>query len=429
MAGVRVGIDFGTSNSAAALPGAGPGAAARVVPVDPAGEDRRLFRSVLYFPEGTHDVLAGAEAIERYLDEIDGRFIQSAKSFLPSTSFQSTEIRRRSFRLEELVAVVLRRMRERIEEAAGGPVERAVFGRPAVFSTDPEKDRVAEERLARAAELAGFPTPTFLIEPIAAALGYEEALERDEIVLVGDFGAGTSDFTLMRLGPSYRAKADRREDVVASTGVYVGGDNFDAAIVEKRLLRRFGEGTTYLALTQRMPLPAWMTRKLLSWHEMALLRERSTMEFLRRAQVTSDDPAALTNLVTLIEDNLAYHLYRSVEAAKRALGEAEEATVSFHEGPIAIDEVVRREEFEAWTAPLRAQLSAAVDRLLEQAQGVEPEAIFLTGGTSKIPSVRRIFEERFGAERIRSGDAFTSVVAGLGRAAAAENLDDGGGAG
>jgi len=415
---VRVGIDFGTSNSAAALPGPRPGAPAKVVRVDPEGEDARLFRSVLYFPEDSRDVLAGGEAIARYLDEIDGRFVQSVKSFLPSTSFNATEIRNRAYKLEELVAIVLRRMRERIEREAGGPVERAVFGRPAVFSTDPEKDQVAQERLARAAELAGFPAPAFLIEPIAAALGYEEALDHDEVVLVGDFGAGTSDFTLMRLGPSFRDKADRREDVIASTGVYVGGDNFDAAIVENRLLARFGEGSTYKALTQRMPLPTWMTRKLLSWHELAMLRERSTMEFLRRARVTSDDPRALNNLVTLIEDNLAYHLYRAVEAAKRRLGEADEAQVSFHEGGIEVEERVLRDEFEAWTAPLREQLSASVDRLLEMAGGVEPEAIFLTGGTSKIPAVRRIFEQRFGADRIRSGDAFTSVVAGLGRAAA-----------
>jgi hypothetical chaperone protein len=418
MAGVRVGVDFGTSNSAAALPGPRPGAPARVVELDPAGEDRRLYRSVLYFPDESREVFSGAEAIERYLDEVDGRFIQSAKSFLPSTSFHATEIRRRSYRLEDLVAIVLRHMREQIEAAAGGPIDKAVFGRPAVFSPDAEKDRVAQERLAKAAEIAGFPAPTFLIEPIAAALGYEAALDRDEVVLVGDFGAGTSDFTLMRLGPSFREKADRRGDVIASTGVYVGGDNFDAAIVEKKLLPRFGEGSTYLALTKRMPLPTWMTRKLLSWHEMALLRERSTMDFLRKARVTSDDPVALANLVTLIEDNLAYHLYRAVEAAKRGLGESDEALIAFHEGAIEIEESIDRPAFEAWTAPLRDQLTAAVDRLLESAGGVEPEAIFLTGGTSKIPSVRRLFTERFGEGRIRSGDAFTSVVAGLGRAAA-----------
>ncbi|WP_373047432.1 Hsp70 family protein [Vulgatibacter sp.] len=418
MAGVRVGVDFGTSNSAAALPGPRPGAPARVIAVDPAGEDARLFRSVLYFPDGSRETLAGGEAIVRYLDEIDGRFIQSAKSFLPSTSFHATEVRGRSLRLEELVAIVLRRMRERIEEEAGGPVERVVFGRPAVFSTEPEKDRIAEERLCRAAEIAGFPTPTFLIEPIAAALGYEAGLDHDEVVLVGDFGAGTSDFTLMRLGPSRTENVDRREDVIASTGVYVGGDNFDAAIVENRLLQRFGEGTTYKAFTQRMPMPTWMPRKLLAWHELALLRERSTLEFLRKAVVTADDPTAVQNLVTLIEDNLAYQLYRAVEAAKRRLGEEEEAAVSFHEGGIEVEELVTRADFESWTAPLRAQLEASVDRVLEQAGGVEPDAIFLTGGTSKIPAVRRIFEERFGADRIRSGDAFTSVVAGLGRAAA-----------
>lgn len=419
MAGIGVGIDFGTSNSAAALPGDRAGAPARVVSIDPAGEDGRLFRSVLYFPEESREIHAGGEAIARYLDEIDGRFIQSVKSFLSSTSFSSTEIRRRSYKLEELVAIVLRRIREQIEAEAGAKVERAVFGRPAVFSTDPERDRLAQDRLARAAQLAGFPEPTFLIEPIAAALGYEERLERDELVLVGDFGAGTSDFTLMRLGPSRRDATDRRGDVIASGGVYIGGDNFDSAIVEHRLLPRFGEGSTYLALTQRMPLPSWMTRKLLAWHELALLRERSTLDFLRRAEVTSDAPDAVRNLLALVEDNLAYHLYRSVEAAKRALGTAEETTVSFHEGPIEIEERITRAEFEGWTEPLRRELDAAVDRVLAEGGGVEPDAIFLTGGTSKIPSVRAMFEQRFGADRIREGDAFTSVVAGLGRAAVA----------
>src|SRR5262249_9407834 len=155
----------------------------------------------------------------------------------------------KTYLLEELISALLRKMREAIETLSGGSIEAAVFGRPAVFSNEPEKDRLAEERLCAAALLAGFPTPTFLIEPIAAALGYEAKLEQDEVVLVGDFGAGTSDFTLMRLGPSRRANIDRRGDVIAWSGVRVGGDRFDAAIVEHRLLRHFGASSTYMALT------------------------------------------------------------------------------------------------------------------------------------------------------------------------------------
>ncbi|MGA9524943.1 MAG: Hsp70 family protein [Myxococcaceae bacterium] len=417
---VRVGIDFGTSNSAAAVPGRTQGASARVLRIDPAGEDARLFRSVLFFPEHERDMFAGGEAIRRYLAEGEGRFIQSVKSFLSSPSFHATEIRGRSYKLEALVAVLLRQLRERIEEQEGGPIEAAVFGRPAVFSEDPERDRLAEDRLARAAELAGFPTPTFMIEPIAAALGYEAQLDRDELVLVGDFGAGTSDFTLMRLGPSRREARDRREDVVASGGVYIGGDNFDAAIVEHRLLQWFGQGATYLALNKRLELPAWITRRLLAWHELTLLRERSMLEFLRKAKEDSDRPQAIENLLAIVEENLAFHLYRSVEKAKRELGEADEAEIVFREAGIEIEEKVTRAEFESWTTPLRDALERTMNQVLERAGGLAPDAVFLTGGTSRIPSIRALFARRFGEERLRSGDAFTSVVAGLGRAAASK---------
>lgn len=417
---VRVGIDFGTSNSAAALAGSTPGEASKVLDIDPKGEDARLFRSVLFFPEHDKDIWAGGEAITRYLEEEEGRFLQSVKTFLPQSSFHATEIRRKSFKLEAIVAMLLERIRKNIEKAVGGaPIEQVVFGRPAVFSTEPEKDVMAQERLARAAELAGFPTPTFVIEPIAAALGYEATLEQDEWVLVGDFGAGTSDFTLMRLGPSRRANADRRADVVASGGVYIGGDKFDAAIVEHRLLPCFGEGSTYLALTKRMPFPTWMTRKLLAWNELIFLKERSTLEFLRQAKIDSDRPQSVENLLCLVEENLAFHLYRSVEKAKRELGTQEETTVRFSEGGIEIEETVTRAEFEQWTTPLREKIDATVDDVLSRAGGIVPDTVFLTGGTSKIPSVHDMFEKRFGNERLRSGDAFTSVVAGLGRAAAA----------
>lgn len=269
-----------------------------------------------------------------------------------------------------------------------------------------------------AAELAGFPKPAFVIEPIAAALGYEAQLGSDETVLVGDLGAGTSDFTLMKSGPSRRDRKDRREDVISSGGIYIGGDKFDAAIVEHRLLKSFGLGSTYLALTERMELPTWMTRRLLAWHELTLLRERSTLEFLRQVKAHSDRPAAIENLLALVEENLAFHLYRAVEKAKRELGAAQQAKVVFSEGGIELDETVSREEFEAWTKPLRDGLEKTLDGVLAKAGGVEPEAVFLTGGTSRIPSERALFADRFGESRMRSGDAFTSVVAGLGRAAA-----------
>jgi hypothetical chaperone protein len=417
VSGLAVGVDFGTSNTAAALPGERPGAPARILEVDPRGDDARLLRSVLFFPRHGADRFVGGEAIARYLEDGEGRFLQSVKSFLPAASFAGTTVRNRRLALEDLVALLLAPLRERIEALAGGPVTRAVFGRPAVFHEDPARDRLAEERLRRAAVLAGFPEPIFLIEPIAAALRYEEQLARDEVVLVGDFGAGTSDFTLMRLGPGRGgAGLDRRGDVLASGGVRVGGDRFDAAVVE-RLLPHFGAGSTYQTLTKRIELPPWIVRTLLSWHELFLLREKSTLDFLEEAARTSDRPRELGNLLALVEENLAYHLYRSVEAAKRELSTRPRARVQFDAGGILIDEPVTRAQFDAWTAPLRRQLLDAVAAVLARAPGVVPDTVFLTGGTSYIPAVRDDFARLFGEGRLREGEGFTAVAAGLGRAA------------
>ena len=414
---LAVGIDFGTSNSAAAV-GHGADQSAQVIAIDARAEDPRLLRSVLFFPHGAPDVWVGSAAIAQYLNSEEGRFIQSVKTFLPSQTFERTQVRGKSWQIEDLVAAVLRPIRERVEAAESRPITHLVLGRPALFSEDPAVDARAETRLREAARRAGFPAPTFVIEPIAAALAYEETLQHDELVLVADFGAGTSDFTLMQLGPSFRNQLQRREHIVASTGVYVGGDRFDALIVEHALLQYFGVGSTYMAFTERTPLPGWIARKLLRWHELSILRERDTLEFLQRAAITSDAPEGMRNLICLVEDNLAYHLYRAVEEAKRALSHRDEATVKFCLADIDFEQVVLRRDFETWMAPLLKNLSDAVDKVLAQAPGRTPDAVFLTGGTSKIPAVRQLFAERFGADRLREGDAFTSVVAGLGRAAA-----------
>src|SRR5262249_50431015 len=158
-------------------------------------------------------------------------------------------------KLENLVAMVLRRIRELAEKATGTSLDDVTVGRPAAFSANPDDDALAERRLRSASELAGFKNIRFVIEPIAAALAYEATLTSDELVLVADFGAGTSDLTLMRLGPSRRGAADRRGDVVASAGVSIGGDRFDAEMMRHKLLPYFGLGTTYEVMQKRMTVP------------------------------------------------------------------------------------------------------------------------------------------------------------------------------
>jgi len=319
------GLDFGTSNSAVALP------SGEVLRIDPSAEQARLFRSVLFFPEDSPETLAGHEAIERYQEDNSGRFIQSMKTWLPSTSFSKTIIRGKPYALDELIAVFLRRLRAQASEACGEAVTEVVMGRPARFSTDPATDAFAQERLRSAASLAGFESVRFLIEPIAAALTYEATLKRDELVLVADFGAGTTDLTLMWLGPSHRTNPDRRVDVVASGGVYVGGDRFDAAIMKNKLLTYFGQGSTYEVGFKRMPMPTYVLGRLLSWHEMSLIREKSTRELIDQMLKTGDKKDAIKALHDLVMYNLGYRLFRAIERAKVELSTKNKSVIEFDE--------------------------------------------------------------------------------------------------
>jgi hypothetical chaperone protein len=405
------GLDFGTSNSAVALP------SGQVLAIDHANVEPRLFRSVLFFPEQARSYFAGAAAVEEYLQRSEGRFIQSIKGWLASGSFTVTQIRGKAYKLEELVAILLRRIRELGEAAAGMPLDEVTLGRPALFAHDPEHDALAEARLLRAAELAGFTRVRLLIEPIAAALAYEAQLTREELVLVADFGAGTSDLTIMRLGPERRAHVDRRGDVVASGGVPIGGDRFDAAIMRHKLLRAFGHGTTYEVMHKRMPVPMSILGRLLSWNEMSFIREPATQQLIDRMLHSSDNVAAIEALYDLVEENLGYRLFRAIEAAKIRLSSNETTRLEFNEARIHIDEPLTRAEFERFSAPLLDELEACTTALLARAQ-LDADAIqsvFLTGGSSQIPAVRQLFARRFGEARLRTADAFTSVAEGLGR--------------
>lgn len=406
---MRCGLDFGTSNSAVAL------ATGEVLKLD---HSSRLSRSVLFFPEDSQEVLTGGGAIERYLEDNAGRFIQSMKTWLPSTTFTRTQIRSRTLLLEELIAIFIRDLRGRASQALGHELDEVVMGRPARFSRDPKADAFAQARLHKAAELAGFKSVSFVIEPIAAALTYEATLERDELVLVADFGAGTTDLTLMWLGPGRRQKGDRRADVVASSGVYVGGDRFDAAIMKHKLLPYFGQGSTYEIGFKRMPIPTYVLGRLLSWNEMSLIRERSTRELIDQMLKTSDSIPAIEALHDLVMYNLGYRLFRAIEQAKVELSTKTKATVVFDDERIQLEEPITRAEFDAFSQPLLDELEACTDELLARApKSLKIDSVFLTGGSSQIPAVRALFARKFGERRLRTADAFTSVAEGLGRAA------------
>ena len=429
-----IGLDFGTTNSALAV--ASPEGASRLVAVRHRNETLPTFRSILYFDDEERDrngrpvAFAGPEAMDAYLERgAEGRLVQSVKSWLANPNFTSTSIFNSRFTLENLVGFIVARMIDASEEAEALTAEMlkspVVVGRPARFvrnslgTPDSEHDELAVSRLRDALYGIRIPDVHFEFEPVAAAHAYEASLDRDELVLIGDFGGGTSDFCLLHVGPGMRKLKARGETIVGVSGVGLAGDAFDARLIEHCVAPRLGKGTTYRSGAKVLPVPSWPYDTMKRWHELSLINTRKTRRMLEEIRRTAEAANEIEGLAYLIEHERGFALYQAVEAAKVDLSAAAEARLRFDLGPVEIDAPVRRGDFEQWIAPELAEISACVDGLLEET-GTAPETVdrvFLTGGSSFIPAVRSLFAARFGAEKLAGGGELTSVATGLALAA------------
>lgn len=414
----RFGLDFGTTNTALAWAQADGGCA--LIDLDPAARDAHVLRSLLYYSIEARGFVVGQRAIDEYLaEDMEGTLIQSIKTFLGS-DFDGTFVVDRNYRLEDLVAVLFRVVREAIARCAAVDDVLVVVGRPAVYARRPEREVIARERVRRAASLAGLQRIAFQYEPIAAGLAYEATLDHPETALIVDLGGGTSDFTVMRLGAGRHG--DRRDDILATGGVQIGGDTFDARIMAHKLTPHFGGGTTYQSVEGRdLPFPAHVLERLGHWHEIPFLRSARTKELLRRIRASQGDAAAIDRLEELLDGNYAFFLFEEIERAKSRLSHADEAPIKFHMGAIRIDERITRAEFEHIIAPDLDRVWRVLREVLEAAGRTtdQVDAVFVTGGSAQIPVVRERLLATFGAERLRAQDYLTSVATGLGVDAAA----------
>ena len=411
------GIDFGTTNSALSIYRNG---GVEILPIDEFNVNSSLMRSVLYFNE-ENEIFAGNEAINHYVNEgAAGRFMQSIKTFLPNRSFESTEVYGRKYGIDDLVAIILRKIKSRGEACVGCPVDSVVLGRPVVFSEDPEKDALAQSRLEKAARKAGFRQVWFQLEPVAAALSFENSLPAgtEKLVLIGDFGGGTSDFTVIRVKGGAFSRSDRRSDVLSLGGVYTAGDKFDSQIMWDKIAKYFGRGVKYKGMgkDELFDIPHSIIYTLCQWHKIPLLRTRKTREQIRLIKHAATDKKAIENLLHLIGDNYGFFLFQSIEKAKCELSHLDRTTVSFTERDLCISEGITRTEFESINNQNFARIADCVDQVVASS-GVthrDIDTVFLTGGTSRIPHIRGLFLQRFGEEKLENRDAFTSVVHGLG---------------
>lgn len=417
------GIDFGTSNSALSVCMDGE---VRMLDVDPGNPISNSLKSILYFlkEDGKTQSYVGYEGVTQYIDtEAEGRYMQSVKTFLPDSGFEKTAVYGQNYTLEELISIFLKVMKERGEALIGRQVNDLVLGRPVIFSTDKEREALAGKRLRRAAELAGFKNITFQMEPIAAAFSYENSLtsNTEQIVLVGDFGAGSSDFTIQKAGNTEKRNLEERSgDILAVGGVYVGGDSFDSQIMRNRVADYYGKNVQVKSMfsDNMTGLSPLVIRKLMQWHLIPQLRRPRTLDNIKELKVGAGlrDKKLLTNLEKLIHSNYGYILFRAIEKTKCMLSGQDEAPLLFNDYGMAIEDLLLRRDFEDMITGEVEQIRTCIDDTLADAD-LKPEEIdvvFLTGGSSHIPMIRSVFEDKIGPGKIRTGDAFTSVSYGLG---------------
>ncbi|WP_293385932.1 Hsp70 family protein [Phenylobacterium sp.] len=415
-----LGIDFGTTNTVVALAGAG-GAAELVRFPAPEGE-LFAFRSCLSFHAGDKPndraIAAGPWAIEAYVeDPAETRFIQSFKSFAASESFSETQVLGRRYRFEDLLSTFLLKLRAYADAGMAELPDRVIVGRPVTFAGGAPKESLALTRYETAFARLGFSEILYAYEPVGAAFFFARELDHDATVLVGDFGGGTSDFSIIRFErPRHGEGAGEiRAIPLGRSGVGVAGDAFDYRIIDNLVSPALGKGSSYMSFGKTLPIPNRYYSTFARWDQLALMRASRDMREIRALEREATEPEKIARLVEVLDENYGYQLYRSVSRLKEALSADEAADFVFEAGSIALKGGVKRATFEGWIAPELALIERAVDEALANAN-LAPESvdrIFLTGGSSLVPAVRAIFHRRFDPARIETGAELESIASGL----------------
>jgi hypothetical chaperone protein len=415
-------IDFGTSNSAVALPQAGGGV--RLVELEPGFPTMPtavFYRADTPPQQVDAERLYGRAAVAAYVEGADGRLMRSMKSILGSSLLdQSTDIGAgRAVRYRDVVTGYLRHLRRQAEAAAGHAIERAVLGRPVFFvDDDPVRDAQARNALETAARQAGFTELLFQYEPIAAALDHESRIACEQRVLVADIGGGTSDFSLVRVGPSRRGRAERRDDILANHGVHVAGTDFDRHVELAAILPLLGYRARRPARAGELAreVPSGVYFDLATWHLINTVYAPARLAELRGMKTWYAEPRHHARLLVAVEQRLGHALAAAAEQAKIDVAQEGRASIDLR----ALESGLRSTLQESDAA---AALEADLERIVQAAcatarlAGVAPQAVdalYFTGGSTGLtPLVDRIAACFPRAERVR-GDRYASVAQGLG---------------
>jgi hypothetical chaperone protein len=408
------GIDFGTSNSAVGVCDA---AGTRLLPLQ---RGATSVPTALFFSFDDDLTAFGQEALERYFAREPGRYLRALKSVLGTKLFEeTTQVKRKRYAFGEIIAAFLRFLRTAAGKSLGALPTSVVLGRPAFFvDDDPKADAAAERQLAAAARAAGFESVAFQFEPIAAALDYERSVNAEEIALVADIGGGTSDFSVVRVSPDRARSNDRRQDILGCTGVHIGGTDFDRQLALASVMPALGLRSPLRR--QGLDVPSSYFYDLATWHRITFLYDPKVLTEVRGVLRDAMEPEKIERLLRVLEQRKGHELLTGVESAKIELSCADLATLGLGDSVADFSREITRAELEEVVADSLQRMRTRIDDVLEMA-GLTPDSVstvFLTGGATRMPSVRKAVAAAVPAARLIEGDTFGSVASGLGLDAA-----------
>ena len=403
-------IDFGTTNSVAGI-----NLNNRVEMIQ-LGQKSIETRSILFYSFEDKGFYVGDDVLAQLDMATEGRYLQSLKSFLGHKDNIETMLGTDTYSLDDLISIILRRFKQKMDKRAEESIENLVLGRPVRFNDDSDfLDDEAQNRLEKAGKKAGFKNIVFQYEPIAAALSYEDKINKEELILVADIGGGTTDYSIIKVGGNNRHKADRKEDILSNHGVYVGGNSFDSSIIKEFIAPHLGQGTIYKSMGKEMEVPYELYFNLSEWHLFQRMFDRKVLMRIDKLMMMAYEKEKIERLHELITENLYFDFANKIVNAKITLSLADKARLDMKMfySPFTVDLTLN--EFENSIASHTQKIEEALNETLKQANVTveQIDKVFLTGGSTLVPSVKKIYLNYFSKEKIFHTDVFASVGYGL----------------
>lgn len=402
------GVDFGTSNSTVGL------IRAHYSTLLSLEGDNVTLPSAVFFNAEDEQVSFGRAALTTYLAGHEGRLMRSMKSLLGTPLIDSqTEVLGRSLPFRHLLSLYIRELKRRAERASGQVLSQAVFGRPVFFiDGDTQADQRAQQALEEIADEAGFHEITFQYEPIAAALHYESSIDREELVLVVDIGGGTSDFSVIRLGPQRKDRPDRHNDILAHGGVHIGGTDFDKYLSLASVMPLLGMGSR---LRSGADIPSAMYFNLATWHTINLLYTHKAWNQLNDLRYDLVNRDQFDSLLDLIQQRGGHWLAMQVEQSKIALSDTDQVTLRLERLVPQQEVTMTRSTLQNAIAHLHDTIAQTVNTMLDDAdiEASTIDTVFFTGGASSVGGLRERVAALVPNARCVEGDLFGSIGTGL----------------